>query len=161
MLAPSIATFLVTIINIGILFFVLRALLFKPVTKFMEDRTRKVEDALAQSEKDRTQAKALLAQYEKQIRNAEGEAAEILQSARENARHEADRIIAEGKNQADTILTNARKQIDAEQKAALAEFRKNAAFLVIAASGRILGREFKSEDDRRYAGMLLEEIGKN
>jgi F-type H+-transporting ATPase subunit b len=161
MLTPSIATFLVTILNVGILFFALRALLFKPVTKFMEDRTRKIEEAIAQSEKDRTQAKALLARYEEQIRNTEGEAAEILKNARENARHEADRIIAEGKAQADTILANVRKQIEAEQKAALAEFRKNAAFLVTAASGRILGREFRSEDDRRYADMLLEEIGKD
>jgi F-type H+-transporting ATPase subunit b len=161
MLAPSLATFLVTVINVGLLFFVLKALLFKPVTRFMENRTKKIEDAIAQSEKDKNQAKALLARYEEQLKNAEGEAAEILKGARENAAQEADRIVAEGKTQADAILANARKQIEAEQKAAMAEFRKNAAFLVIAASGRILGREFKSEDDRRYAGMLLEEMGKN
>ena len=66
MIAFSLSTFLVTILNVGILFFVLRAVLFKPVTKFMQDRTNKIEDAIEQSEKDKNQAKALLTQYEEQ-----------------------------------------------------------------------------------------------
>ena len=59
MIVPSLTTFLVTIVNITVLFLVLRAFLFKPVTKFMEDRTKKVQDSLDQAEKERAQAKGL------------------------------------------------------------------------------------------------------
>jgi F-type H+-transporting ATPase subunit b len=161
MITFSLSTFLVTIVNIGLLFFVLRAVLFKPVTKFMEERSAKVQDAINQAEKDKNQAKALLAQYEEQLRTAEGEAAGIVKQARESAQAEAGRIIAEGKASVETVLANARKQIEAERRAAEDEFRKEAASLVTAASARLLDREFQEEDNKRYAGMLISEIGKN
>ena len=59
------------------------------------------------------------------------------------------------------MLAGARKQIEVEQRAALAEFRKEAAVLGTAASSRLLGRDIRAEDTRQYAGMLLNEIGKN
>ncbi|AEF82567.1 F0F1 ATP synthase subunit B [Leadbettera azotonutricia] len=169
MIAFSLSTFLITIVNVGVLFFVLRAVLFKPVTKFMEDRSAKIADALAQSEKERNQAKALLAQYEGQLKSAESEAVAIIRAAKENAQIEADRIIAEGRLSAENILGNAKKQIEAEQRAALAEFRKEAAELVTLAAGGLVKREFKADDNKQYAEMLLKEaaaglpsrIGKN
>jgi len=151
-------TFIITIINIVILFFILRAVLFKPVTKFMADRSKRIQESIEQSEKDKSQAKALLAQYEAQLKTAETEAEAIIRAARENAQAEAEKIIAEGRVSAQATLANARKQLETEQKAALAVFRKEAAALVMAASGRFVGRELQSEDNRRYADMLLAEI---
>ena len=151
-------TFIITIINITILFFILKAVLFKPVTKFMADRSKRIQDSIEQSEKDRSQARALLAQYEAQLKTAETDAEAILKTARENAQAEAVKIIAEGHAAAEATLANARRQIETEQRAALAVFRKEAAALVTAASGRLVGRELRSEDTVRYAGMLLAEI---
>jgi F-type H+-transporting ATPase subunit b len=159
MIVPSITTFLITIINIGVLFFVLRAILFKPVTKFMNDRTRTVEDAVAQAEKDKNQAKALLRQYEDRLNGAGEEAEGIIKSARETARQQAERIILEGKAEAERLLANARRQLESEQRAAMALFKAEAAALVVAASGRLLQREITQEDNRRYAAQLLREIG--
>ena len=39
-----------TIINVVVLFLILKKLLFKPVTKFMDDRSKKIEDALNMAE---------------------------------------------------------------------------------------------------------------
>jgi F-type H+-transporting ATPase subunit b len=161
MIAFSLSTFLVTVINVGILFFVLRAVLFKPVTKFMADRSAKIEDAIAQAENDRNEAKDMLVQYGEKLKQAEIESADLIRKAKAIAGEEADRIIANSKTQAENILFSARDQITAEQKAAMTEFRKEAARLVTAASGKILGRELKSEDNKAYAGLLLDEIGKN
>jgi F-type H+-transporting ATPase subunit b len=158
MINPSLATFLVTIINIAALFFILRAILFKPVTQFMADRTKKVEDTLAQAEKEKNQAKQLLAAYEDRLRQAEGEAEAIIQNARENSRQEADRIMAEGKAASEAMIASARTQIQAEQQAALALFKAEAAALVIAASSRLLRRDLDQEDNRRLASSFLAEI---
>jgi F-type H+-transporting ATPase subunit b len=140
---------------------VLRLILFKPVTKFMEARSAKVRDALEQSEKERNQAKALLTQYETHLKNVEAEAAEILRASRENARAEAEKILAEGKSRAENLVSGARKQIEAERAAAMADFRREAVLLVTAVSGRLTGREFNSADNRHYVRMLLDEIGGN
>jgi F-type H+-transporting ATPase subunit b len=158
MIVPSLATFLVTIVNITVLFFVLRAFLFKPVTKFMEDRTKKVRDSLDQAEQERAQAKELLKRHEDQLRQIEEEAAELLRAARENARAEADRIIAEGKAQAERLLEKGRKQLEAEQRSAMAVFQANAAALVLNASGKLILRELNSDDDRSQAELLLKEL---
>ena len=150
-------TFLITVINITVLFLILRKLLFKPVTKFMAERTKRVQDSIDQAEKDKTQARAMLAQYEEQHKNAESEAKAIINSAREEAKEEAERIIAESRLAAEATIANARKQLEAERLAALALFREEAAGLVVAATGRLLGREIKSQDSLSYAGMLLKE----
>ncbi|MDR1863377.1 MAG: ATP synthase F0 subunit B [Treponema sp.] len=158
MIAFSLSTFLITILNVGILFFVLRAVLFKRVTKFMAERSAKIRDAIEQSEKDKNQAKALLEQYEARLKSAGAEVEALLRSARESAGHEAEKIIAQGRETADNLVANARKQIEAEQEAAVAVFRKEAAGLVVAASARLLSRELRAEDNRKYAEFLLSGI---
>ena len=151
-------TFVITIINITILFFILKKVLFKKVTKFMDERTQRIQDSIDRSEKDKSQAKALIAQYEAQLKTAEAEAEAIVNSARETAQLEAEKIIAEGRAAAEITLENTRKQLELDQKAAIASFRKEAAALIVSASGRLLGREIKSEDNVKYADKLLEEV---
>jgi F-type H+-transporting ATPase subunit b len=153
-------TFVITIINIIILCLILRLILFKPVTKFMDDRARQVKDSIEQSEKDKAQANALLAQYTAQLKTAETEADSIIRNAKEFAEAEAEKIIAKGRASAEQTLLNAKKQIETEQKAALAVFRQEAADLVVAASSTLLKREIKDEDSRQYAAALLEEVKK-
>jgi len=150
-------TFVITIINITILFLVLRKLLFKPVTKFMAERVERIQSSIAQSEKDKLDARALLAQYEAKLKTAEAEAMDIVSKARERAEAEAEKIIAEGRASADETMANAKKQVEAERKAALVVFRQEAAALVVTATGHLVGREIKSEDNRLYAAMLLNE----
>jgi F-type H+-transporting ATPase subunit b len=154
-------TFFFTFINIGILFFILRALLFKPVTKFMEDRTKKIQATIEQAEKDKNQAKNLLQQYKDQLKTAETEAEAIINTARETARQQADRIIAEGKEAAEALLANGRRQLEVERKAAMVLFKSEAAALVTAASSRLLRRELTKEDNLRQAALLLRELGEN
>jgi F-type H+-transporting ATPase subunit b len=158
MIVPSLATFLVTIVNITILFFVLKAILFKPVTRFMQERSQKVQDSLDQAEKDQALAKGLLKQYEDQLRHIDDEATEILRAAKETARAEADRIVAEGRAQAGRILERGRRQLEAEQRAAMAVFRADAAGLILDASGALIRRELNRDDDRSQAELLLREL---
>ena len=151
-------TLIITIINIIILTFILRAILFKPVTKFMADRAKRLQDSIEQSERDRSQAKKLLDEYETKLKAAEAEAEEILKNAKEEAETEAAAIVAQGKAEAERFVAAGRGQIDAERKAAIARFKIEAAALVVAASGRLLKRDFNTDDHRRYAAMLLEEL---
>ncbi|MDR2760129.1 MAG: F0F1 ATP synthase subunit B [Spirochaetaceae bacterium] len=160
MLDFSWVTFVVTLLNIGILYFILRAILFKPVTQFMEKRTKKIAEDIEQAEKDKNQAKALLQQYEDVLNQAKGEAALIIKNAQESARVQAGRIVADGKAQADAVIANVRLQAEAERNAALLTFKAEAAGLVISAASRLLRRELTQEDSRTQAALLLRELGK-
>jgi F-type H+-transporting ATPase subunit b len=152
-------TFFFTLINIGVLFFVLRAVLFKPVTRFMEARSKKIQDDIDQAEKDRDQAKILLARYEEQLKKAETEREALIMRAREEAEREAAGIIRSGREEAERIVASGRAQVETERRTALAQFRSEAAALVIAVSSRLLQRELSGEDSRRAAALLLKELG--
>jgi F-type H+-transporting ATPase subunit b len=153
-------TFIITIVNIVILFFILRAILFKPVTRFIDERTKKVQDVRNLVEKDRIQAKALRGQYEAHLKKAEEDGAEIIRAAQETAKEEAARIVAEGKANVENYLEKARRQLEAEQQTAMALFSTEAAALVLSAAGRLLKRGLNDEDSREQAAILLRELGK-
>jgi F-type H+-transporting ATPase subunit b len=123
----------------------------------MAERAKRVQDSIDQSEKDKAQANALLARYKAQLEAAETEANAIILKAKEYAEADAERIIASGRASAEELLSNARKQLEIEQRAAMAAFRQDAAALVVAATSRLVEREIKSEDNRLYAAMLIEE----
>ncbi|MCL2763443.1 MAG: ATP synthase F0 subunit B [Treponema sp.] len=152
-------TFIITIINIAILFFILRAILFKPVTKFMAERALRIQNSIDQAEAEKTQAHKLLEQYQDKLQAADAEAAAIITAARAKAEAEAKGIIAEGKAAAQALTEAGRKQIESEQQAAFARFKLESAALVMAAAARLVQREFASDDKRRYANLLLEELG--
>lgn len=151
-------TFVITIINIMILFFILKAVLFKPVTKFMEDRAKRIQDSIDQAQNEKEQARKLLEEYEAKLKKATDEAEQILKSSREDAVRQTERIIAEGKEQAANIIAAAQKQIETEHQTALTKFKLEAAALVIAATSKLAAREFSGEDNYRYVNILLDEL---
>ncbi|MCL2479879.1 MAG: ATP synthase F0 subunit B [Treponema sp.] len=151
-------TFIITVINIAILFFILRKVLFKPVTKFMADRAKRVQDSIDQAELEKTEARNLLTQYQNRLKKAEADAENIIIASRKNAMAEADKIIAGGKAAAEAIAASSRKQIEAERQAMQTRFKLEAAALVMAASARLVQRELSGDDNRRYANMLLDEL---
>jgi F-type H+-transporting ATPase subunit b len=151
-------TFIITIVNIIILTVILRAALFKPVTKFMAERAKKVKDSLEKAEEDEAKAQRLLGQYQGKLKNAEADVQEIIRIARTGAEAEAKRIISDGRAKVESMISSARVQIEAERQAALARFKIEAAALVLAASSRLVQREISGEDKIRYANMLLDEL---
>ena len=152
-------SFFFTLINIAVLFIVLRAILFKPVTKFMEGRTAKIAAEIENAAKERDEAKSLRLMYDEKVKNAGTEAAQLAKEAREAAEKQAALIISDAKVQAEGIVEGARKQILAERQAAFAAFRAEAAALVVAAAGRLLRRDFSGEDARAHAEFVLRELG--
>jgi len=151
-------TFIITIINITILFFVLKAILFKPVTKFMAERAKRVQDTIEQAQKDNEEAKKLLAEYEDKLKKAESEVHEILKIAHEDAERQTQTIIDEGQRSAQEMIDVALKQIEMERQAALTKFKLEAAALIIAVSAKLAAKDFSGDDNRRYVNMLLDEL---
>jgi F-type H+-transporting ATPase subunit b len=151
-------TFGITVLNIIILTIILRAVLFKPVTKIMADRAKRVQDSIDQAEKDKADSRGLLEQYQNKLKNADAEADKIVKTARDSAEQEARQIVTEGKAEAQAMTEAARRQIESERHAAFARFKLEAAALVIAAAAKLAARDFSDDDNRRYVNMLLDEL---
>jgi F-type H+-transporting ATPase subunit b len=150
-------TFIITIINITILFLILKAVLFKPVTKFMAERAARIQNSIDLAERDKATAQGLLARYNAQLKAAGTEAETIIRSAREQAEAEAAEVLAESRAEAENIITAARARLEADRMAAMALFKAEAAALVVNAAGRLLKRNLAGAEQQRYAAEALEQ----
>ena len=95
------------IVNIVILFVVLRILLYKPVKKFMQAR----EDRIKAREQEVTDAKAAVdeikKQYEEKLADAQNEAINVIRESTERAAQQGEQIIKEAEEKASQILSDA------------------------------------------------------
>jgi len=151
-------TFFITFLNISVLYFILRAILFKPVSRFMENRTLKIKHELEQAANEKAAAEALRQSYESMLSKADEDADRILREAREMAREQTAAILERARAEAAGLIAAAHVQIEAEQSAAASVFKAEAVGLVLAATGRLLRREANGGDARRAAAEFVAEL---
>ena len=97
-------------LNLLILYFVLKKLLFKPVTEFMEKRKKDIEDSIHASEQKEKEALEMKNQYEQQLKTAKADGQKII----EDMSAKADKIYQDKVDQASAdaaqIISKAKEQ---------------------------------------------------
>ncbi|WP_256201370.1 ATP synthase F0 subunit B [Thermoanaerobacter thermocopriae] len=88
----NIWTFIFTIINILVLYYILKRLLFKPVTQFLEDRENKIKSSLEEAEREKQEAYNLKAKYEEILQNADNEKKAIIERAQKLRKKEQTKL---------------------------------------------------------------------
>ena len=152
-------TFIWVIVNLLILYIALRRFLFKPVTKFMEDRTNSIKNNLADAERSKVEAARLKQDYEDKLKAAREEADRILNDARARAEAESGSIIAEARLASQQILERARVQTENEREQMLKEIRNQVAGLALAAATRVLEANMDTEANRVLVDKFIDEAG--
>lgn len=112
-------TFLITLANLAVLYFIMRKFLWKPVTDFMEKRSRGIENALAEAQRKTRRAEELEAQYEALLGNVENESEWVIRDAQERALEESAAIRSKAEAEAKSIIQAAQAIADQETRAAL------------------------------------------
>ncbi len=154
-LGLDLQTLIAHLVNIAVLFLVLRFLLYKPIKNFMENRangyTQREED-VSKAEK---RANDLKKKYEEQMKNADQESEDIVLESRKDANKRADEIIKQAREQAQEMLELARKEIQEERANAKVLMREEVANLAVSIAGRILEREVSAEDNKQIIDTFL------
>ena len=102
-----------TIINLLILYVLIRKFLFKPVHNILNKRDEEIKAKYADAERTRQDANALKDQYENSIKEIEADRQEKLAAARKDAGAEYDRIVADANGKSNEIVAEARKKAQA------------------------------------------------
>ncbi len=144
------------IINVVILFFFLRWLLYKPVKKFIDARSASFDERRENLERQEADLAEKIADYEKSVASSKKEADEIIKEARNNANKRAEKIIDEARDTAKDILASTRTEIAAERETAQARMREEVADLAVGIAARVLEREVKAEDNERVIENFFE-----
>lgn len=150
---------LFTIINVLILYFLLRRFLFGRVDKILAERQRLVDDELAQAKAQTEQAAALRAQYESELAEAERSGAKLLAEAQEKAQAEYGRIVKNADAQAEKTMEDAREKIRTERERALRSLSGEISALAMEAAERVVGENASPERDRAIYDAFLREAG--
>jgi len=151
------ATTLLTIINFLILVYILRRLLWGPLTRFLDERGRKVAGALQEAEERRREAERLRQEGEKALQEARAEARRIVDQAAAAAQEEARRVREEAKRQAEGFIRQAQAELKAQAEQVRRELRREAAELSVLLAGKIIKRKLSPEDHRDLVREYLSE----
>jgi F-type H+-transporting ATPase subunit b len=151
---------LIHIINIVILFVLLRLILFKPVTRYLSERTERIKNQLLEAETQLKEAQALKQEYTDQLDKAAEEGHDVVRASKVRASQEAQQIIAEAKIQADKVFEEAQEKIATEKERTMDQMRQEVAKLAVEISARILKREVTSDDNLTLAEEFFREMRK-
>lgn len=147
------------IINIIVLFLLLKKFLFKPVTEIMEKRHQIIEASLKDAEESKAQAGELKSQYENALKEAKEEAVSIVKDAKVRAEAEYERKMQDAADDARTVVENAEKTIDLEREKAVRSAKNEIAALAIAAASKVVEKETNDENNRKLLDDFLSEAG--
>ncbi|MBQ3557544.1 MAG: F0F1 ATP synthase subunit B [Oscillospiraceae bacterium] len=149
----------ISLLNLVLLFLLVKKFLFKPVMKVLEQRQKQIDDRYAEADEARTEAQESRRTWEEKLAGAEAEADTILQTATENARRRGDKLVAEARDEADSIVRMARNEAQLERQKAAAGIKQEIVEVSGALAEKLLEREINRQDHRALIDSFIEEIG--
>ena len=145
---------LFTVINLGVIFFVIWKFLFKPVKKIIAKRQfSKAEEAKSQADEER-------ARYEQAMSRAEEEKNSIIKEGREQAGAERDKIIDDARSEASNIIETAKKDAEDAKKRIMMKGAEELSELVSQAAGKIAQTKEDPEADSRLFDEFIDKSAK-
>ena len=139
---------LMHVINLVVLFAMLRFILWKPVYKYLAARTERVQAELDSAEKARRETGEQKAEYERYLETMELKGREIMRDSRLKAEQDAQDIINDAREQARKLTGEAREKIESEKSRAVTAARYEIAQLATEMAERILKREVNHGDNQ-------------
>ena len=136
-------TSLMIVVNLLILYIILKKYFWEKIRKFMKDRQDAIQDAFDSAEAMNKRADEKMRNYSARIANVEEEGREIIRQAKQQADAQAQVILEEARTEASDIIAKAEKNIELEKAKAMEEMRQEIGVLALMAAEKIVGREIE------------------
>lgn len=150
---------LYTVVNVLVLFLLLRKFLYKPVMNVIAQRQKQVDDALNAAETSKKEAAAALTTAQDKLRNVDTEAAARREAYEQQAEKEKQQLLADAQKQADAIVAEGKAAAEAERQHKLRQADAQTTALARAMCEKLLARSLTEQDDARLLDDLLEKAG--
>ena len=159
MLEFQLSTIVFTIINLLVLFLILRKLLFGRVNAVLEQRAALVKSEIAAAEDNNRQAEERKLQYERQLTDARHEGAKIVADAQSRAQRLYEDKMLQAEADAKRLRSAAEAQIATEREAMLRGARNEVASLALLAAAKVAQRSMDNAGDKALVDTFLSEVG--
>ena len=158
LLSPNTGLMFWTLLIFLVLLFVLARYAFKPLTAAVEERERKLEEAIKAAQADREAAAKLLEEQRQGLDTARADAQRLIAEARTTGQKLRAEMLEETKQQQHELLQRARIEIDLERKRAIADLRREAVDLALAGASKVIERNLDDQTNRKLVESFLASV---
>jgi len=134
-----------SMIFIGLLF-LLRKYAWGPILSAVNERETSIKDALASAEAARTEMESLQSDNQRILKEARAEKEALLKEANSTRADLINTAKEEAQAEADKILTQAQEAIQNEKRAAINELREQVGSIAIDIAEKVLQKELENKD---------------
>ena len=149
-------TILFTIINLLVLYLLMRKFLFGPVNAILDSRAKAIEDGLTQARQKKEEAEGRHSQYEAQRSQAREEAEAIVTQARTQGEAAYQRRITEAESRARQVLDEAAARDARSREQMLQSARQEVVALAMDAAAKAAGKLADSGCEEAIQAFLSE-----
>ena len=155
----SLYTCVFALINLLILFLVLKLVLFKPVMNFMDKRSQAVADDLQTAADAKSEALEMKSQYDEQLKASRVEGQKIVDDMTKRANQIYADTIAKAEEESRQIIARAHAEAEREHDKVLKDSKAEISGLALAAASKVIGANMDNDVNRRLVDKFLEENG--
>jgi F-type H+-transporting ATPase subunit b len=155
LLDPHVGTIIWTLVTFAVVLVVLRATVWRPLLGALDEREKRISDALEEAERARKEALTLVEEHQQKLLGADTEAREIVRLAREAGERVEQEIVSKAREEAQRTTEQARRAIESEKQAAIAELRRETADLAVKAAGALIEANLDDERNRKLVEDLI------
>ena len=152
---------LISLVNLLLIYLILKKFLFKPVKKLMTQRQTELDQQYAHAAEARQAADANREAWETKLQSAHAEADEIITDATDTAKRRAGQIVEEANAKADGILRRAEAEAELERKKVTEGIKREIVEVSATIAEKMLEREVNEEDHRAMIDSFIEQIGED
>jgi F-type H+-transporting ATPase subunit b len=156
-LGINLPTLIAQIVNVVILLGLLYIVAYKPVMRMLDERSRRIKESMEQTEAIKEKAARAEEEVKKQLEAASREGQERIAQAIKIGEDVKQKAQQEARQEAETLISRARTEIQRERDEVIDELRKEVADLTILAAGKVIERSLDKKAYRELIDKVLEE----
>lgn len=137
------------------LLYLLKKFAWPPLVKATVEREQRIEAQLAEAERRNKEAQALLEEHKRLLEEGRSKAHAIITEAKSFAEKERVAALEKTRQEQEELLARALRDIAGERDRAVAELRREAVDLSLAAASKLLSQRLDSETDRKIVQEYL------
>ena len=158
LLSPNTGLMFWTLLIFGVLWFILARYVFPQITGAVQAREAALLQAIEAATRDREAAARLLEEHRAQIEEARNEAQRIIAEGRATGEKVRGQMVEDTRQQQQEMLDRARQEIQREKESAIAEMRREAVDLAIAAAEKVIEKNLDSASNRQIVDTFLASV---
>jgi F-type H+-transporting ATPase subunit b len=158
LITPNVGLMIWTLLLFGISMLVLWKLAFPRIAQALDRRQKAIEDSIDAADRTRHEADEILAEYRERLKEARGQADEIIDRARKTGEAHEHRAKEEAVATREQLMEQTRRDIEVETRRAIDEIRREVADLTVLATEKLTRKSLTEEDQRRLLDEALSEL---